>query len=426
MSPYARYRRARGMLGGLRPVRPTVRGTRLNEGEGIARFERPPGRHRRRHRPARGRAGRRRRRVDQMPVRRRRRQARRPVMTSRGRSAVGVSRQPGLRHRRRQQGDRFQPEPVPRERGDLGGWHERQPLRQHRESRTRPLEPLADGPDEPTGLLGDEPRYRRMRVRLRVQRRGRLIRRRRRGVLEPRPVGDSGRQPVVARHRDVEQLARDVTLNVAALSGAVEYLGSVVHVASLGFYSTSYQWGVITGGTSAFSGYPSWVAGASDAAGANANCAGPGFTGGGVALAQYVSGGFDADVRCSPSTGAVVDRRVAGDGLGRGRRVGAVRRHGLRPVRPADGDATHHDLVCQRRRDDRRERPLHRRIDRRWAAHGQRIQRGCHRDGKGHGHERAGLLVVGEPERRSRSAAAARRPTGHASPRSAASRAASR
>jgi hypothetical protein len=91
----------------------------------------------------------------------------------------------------------------------------------------------------------------------------------------------------------------DVTLNVAALAGAVDYLGSVVRVASLGFYSTSYQWGVITGGTSTFSAYSSWVAGAADAAGANANCAGPGFTGGGVALAQYLSGEFDANLRCS-------------------------------------------------------------------------------------------------------------------------------
>ncbi len=90
----------------------------------------------------------------------------------------------------------------------------------------------------------------------------------------------------------------DVSLNVAALSGAVNYLRDVVHVASLGFYSTSYQWGVITGGTTAFSAHPSWVAGAADAAGASASCAGPGFTGGGVALAQYQSGGFDANVRC--------------------------------------------------------------------------------------------------------------------------------
>ena len=100
----------------------------------------------------------------------------------------------------------------------------------------------------------------------------------------------------------------DVSLNVAALSGAVDFLGGVVHVASLGFYSTDYQWGVITGGTSAFNAYPSWVAGAGDAAGASANCAGSGFTGGGVELAQYQSGGFDADIRCSPSHPVGPDR----------------------------------------------------------------------------------------------------------------------
>ena len=91
----------------------------------------------------------------------------------------------------------------------------------------------------------------------------------------------------------------DVSLNVAALSGAVYYLGSVAHVASIGFYSTGYQWGVITGASSAFAAYPSWVAGAADAAGAAANCTGPAFTGGGVALAQYPSGGFDANLACS-------------------------------------------------------------------------------------------------------------------------------
>ncbi len=91
----------------------------------------------------------------------------------------------------------------------------------------------------------------------------------------------------------------DVSLNVAALEGAAYYLGSVAKVASIGFYSTQYQWNVITGGTSTFAANQSWVAGASDAQGASANCTGSGFTGGGVALAQYPSGGFDADVRCT-------------------------------------------------------------------------------------------------------------------------------
>jgi hypothetical protein len=103
----------------------------------------------------------------------------------------------------------------------------------------------------------------------------------------------------------------DVTLNIAALSGAVDYLGNVADVASLGFYSTSYQWGVITGGTAAFSAHPSWVAGAADAAGAAANCLGPGFTGGSVALAQYITGGFDADVRCSTASPVLTRVTVA-------------------------------------------------------------------------------------------------------------------
>ncbi len=90
----------------------------------------------------------------------------------------------------------------------------------------------------------------------------------------------------------------DVSLNVAALGGAAYYLGSV-GVATIGFYSTQYQWNVITGGTSAFAANKSWVAGATSARGANANCTGSGFTGGGVALAQYPSGGFDADLRCT-------------------------------------------------------------------------------------------------------------------------------
>jgi len=103
----------------------------------------------------------------------------------------------------------------------------------------------------------------------------------------------------------------DVSLNVAALSGAVNYLGSVARVASLGFYSTGYQWSVITGGTATFAAYPSWVAGVADAASATVNCAGPGFTGGSVALAQYSSGGFDADLRCSTATPVLTSISVA-------------------------------------------------------------------------------------------------------------------
>jgi hypothetical protein len=89
----------------------------------------------------------------------------------------------------------------------------------------------------------------------------------------------------------------DVSLNVAALSGAADYLKSV-GAASVGFYSAGTMWNQITGGTTTFHAYPSWVAGASALHGAKANCTLPAFTGGSVAFAQYFTGGFDADYPC--------------------------------------------------------------------------------------------------------------------------------
>jgi hypothetical protein len=87
------------------------------------------------------------------------------------------------------------------------------------------------------------------------------------------------------------------SLNVAALQGEAAALQAkgVTHV---GVYSTAYQWGVITGSTAAFSADPSWIAGASSEKNAQSPCTGPSFTGGRVALVQYPSGGFDADVAC--------------------------------------------------------------------------------------------------------------------------------
>jgi len=89
----------------------------------------------------------------------------------------------------------------------------------------------------------------------------------------------------------------DVSLNVAALQGAVAHLVSA-GVTDIGFYSTQYQWNQITGGTLAFAAYPSWVAGAKTARQARNNCGPGGFTGDVVALAQYFAKGFDADIRC--------------------------------------------------------------------------------------------------------------------------------
>jgi hypothetical protein len=95
----------------------------------------------------------------------------------------------------------------------------------------------------------------------------------------------------------------DPALNVAALSGAVGYLQSV-STAGIGFYSTQYQWNQITGGTSDFSAYPSWVAGADSAEQAVGICGTKGFTGGRVALVQYLAGGFDADFLCQAIAGS--------------------------------------------------------------------------------------------------------------------------
>ena len=90
----------------------------------------------------------------------------------------------------------------------------------------------------------------------------------------------------------------DTTLNEAALQGEAWYFTSIAQVAKLGIYSTGYQWGVITGGSSAFGAYASWIAGVGNLQNAQSHCVGSGFTGGGIALAQYASNGFDADLVC--------------------------------------------------------------------------------------------------------------------------------
>jgi major membrane immunogen (membrane-anchored lipoprotein) len=71
-------------------------------------------------------------------------------------------------------------------------------------------------------------------------------------------------------------------------------------VTSLGIYSTSSQWGVITGGaTSAFSTIPVWVPGlAATLPAAEAACSTTSFTGARVAMIQYPSEGYDGDYVC--------------------------------------------------------------------------------------------------------------------------------
>ena len=86
--------------------------------------------------------------------------------------------------------------------------------------------------------------------------------------------------------------------DVAALDGAVAYLHSI-GVAQVGFYSTGYQWGQITGGTgSRFASLPDWVAGYGSLSSAKTGCTRAGFAGGAVRLTQYPSNGFDADYAC--------------------------------------------------------------------------------------------------------------------------------
>ena len=121
------------------------------------------------------------------------------------------------------------------------------------------------------------------------------------GWAEP----DATRTPAAVRWwLDVETAnswRADPRLNVAALNGAVAFLESM-DVHEVGFYSAPRMWWSITGGTDDFAAYPSWVAGASTLPGALDVCSGDGFTGGPVALAQFLQDGFDANVECEDAS----------------------------------------------------------------------------------------------------------------------------
>lgn len=85
--------------------------------------------------------------------------------------------------------------------------------------------------------------------------------------------------------------------NVADIQGMVDFLGSRSGV-TVGIYSTSYQWGQITGGAS-FPTLPNWLAGARDATEAASFCTQTrSFTGGPVTVVQFPSGGYDGDYAC--------------------------------------------------------------------------------------------------------------------------------
>jgi len=94
-------------------------------------------------------------------------------------------------------------------------------------------------------------------------------------------------------------------LNIAALQGFVAGLHNAGATGAIGIYSTSAQWKDITGLTAqttstALKGqFPDWVASTDvTVTQARQNCAADGFTGSAPTLAQYQSGGFDADLRC--------------------------------------------------------------------------------------------------------------------------------
>ena len=93
----------------------------------------------------------------------------------------------------------------------------------------------------------------------------------------------------------------NTAFNVDALQGEADYLSSV-GAASVGFYANSSDWQTITGNTSSFAAYRSWVPGAGSLTQAQADCSGAGFTGGGVALTQFPSGGFDGDYQCAAAS----------------------------------------------------------------------------------------------------------------------------
>lgn len=89
--------------------------------------------------------------------------------------------------------------------------------------------------------------------------------------------------------------------NVSVLKGAIHYLKNVAGVTKLGFYSNNYQWNEITGSTTAFEAYPSWLATASTRSLSVEAClAKYGFTGGRLRLTQYIEPdlGLDVNINC--------------------------------------------------------------------------------------------------------------------------------
>jgi hypothetical protein len=86
--------------------------------------------------------------------------------------------------------------------------------------------------------------------------------------------------------------------NVADLQGMVATFEAAG--ASVGIYSTSYQWGVITGGSTAgnLGPLPAWIPGARRQSSAQSNCSLPSFTNGDVLMTQWFGHPYDGDWAC--------------------------------------------------------------------------------------------------------------------------------
>ena len=96
--------------------------------------------------------------------------------------------------------------------------------------------------------------------------------------------------------------ATGLAMNVADLQGMVAAL-TAAGVSKVGVYSTSYQWGQVTGGETGAAGValtnlPDWIPGARNLSGAVSNCQLSSFSGGRVVLTQWFSRPFDSDYAC--------------------------------------------------------------------------------------------------------------------------------
>ena len=205
----------------------------------------------------------------------------------------------------------------------------------------------------------------------------------------------------------------DVSLNVAALKGAVGYLTSA-GVSAIGFYSTQRQWNVITGGSGMFAGNVELGRRCRRTPRPRYRC---------VRRRVHERRSRARPVRDGRvrrrrslrrrrrSPGRDVDRRVARQFVGRGRPDAAVRRDCARSVRRSHEPPACRVLVGVGWRSGQRGRAVHRGFLGRRPVHGHRVERRCQRLGDAHDHARTGLRGFRQPAIRGDDAAVRRRPT---------------